>query len=254
MIIIEAENITKTYGRDQRRITAIENLNLKVEAGEFLTIIGPSGCGKTTFLMMAAGLETVPGGTLRYKGEPINGCASRPGIVFQEFALFPWRTVAGNIGFGPELRGIAGSRRHGIVDRFVNLVALRGFENSYPAQLSGGMRQRVAIARALANEPDILLMDEPFGSLDALTRDMMQTELLRIWRETRNTIVFVTHNIHEAVYLADRVAVMSKRPGRIKTIIPIALPRPRNEETMLTSDFTRYVHELKKLVFEEVSE
>lgn len=252
MIAIEADRVTKWFGREPHRVTALEDLSLQVESGEFLTVIGPSGCGKTTFLMMAAGLEKICSGTLKYHGNPVINGGRRPGIVFQEFALFPWRTVEDNIGFGPELRGVPKSDRRTIVDRYLELINLRGFERKYPAQLSGGMRQRVAIARALANDPDILLMDEPFGSLDALTRDLMQTELLRIWQATKNTVIFVTHNIHEAVYLGDRVAVMSKRPGRIKAVVNVGLPRPRNEETTLTPAFLECARELKRLVYEEV--
>jgi ABC-type nitrate/sulfonate/bicarbonate transport system ATPase subunit len=253
LIVIEADRVAKWFGRGGQQVTALDDFNLQVNSGEFLTVIGPSGCGKTTFLMIAAGLETVCSGTMRYHGNPVVNGSGRPGIVFQEFALFPWRTVADNIGFGPEIRGLSGSDRRAIVDRYLDLIDLRGFERKYPAQLSGGMRQRVAIARALANDPDLLLMDEPFGSLDALTRDMMQTELLRIWQKTKNTIVFVTHNIHEAVYLGDRVAVMSKRPGRIKTVISVDLPRPRNEAMTLTPAFLRCMRDLKQLVYEEVT-
>jgi ABC-type nitrate/sulfonate/bicarbonate transport system ATPase subunit len=252
VIIIEAEQVSKRFGRDRHQVTALEDFSLQVNRGEFLTVIGPSGCGKTSFLMMAAGLETASSGTMRYHGQPFRNGAGRPGIVFQEFALFPWRTVAQNIAFGPEVRGAGAGDRRAIVDRFLDLIDLRGFEHKYPAQLSGGMRQRVAIARALANDPDILLMDEPFGSLDALTRELMQAELLRIWQATRNTVVFVTHNIHEAVYLGDRVAVMTRRPGRIKAIVDVELPRPRTEDTTLTPAFLECLRELKRLVHEEV--
>lgn len=196
--------------------------------GEFVCVLGPSGCGKTTLLRIIAGLEEPTSGKILLKNKEITGPGSDRGMVFQEFGLFPWRSVRKNIEFGLEIRKIPKEERRAISDRYIDLVGLKGFETSHPNELSGGMKQRVGIARALANDPAILLMDEPFGALDAQTRNLMQKELLRIWSEMKKTVVFITHSVDEAVFVADRVVVMSARPGKIKSIFDVEWERPRD--------------------------
>ncbi len=207
--------------------TALQDVSLDVNDGEFVCILGPSGCGKTTLLRLAAGLDSPTEGELFLDGRRIEGVNKECGFVFQEYVLFPWRTVKGNIGFGPEMKGVIKEERERIAQHYIDLVGLNGFENHYPHELSGGMKQRVGIARAYANSPKLLLMDEPFGALDAQTRNLMQGELLRIWEKEHISALFVTHSVDEAVYLADRVVVMSARPGTVKEIFNIDIPRPR---------------------------
>jgi NitT/TauT family transport system ATP-binding protein len=207
---------------------ALQDINLSIKENEFICFIGPSGCGKTTLLRIIAGLEEPTSGTISLGGVAIKGPGPERGMVFQEYSLFPWRTVLDNIAFGPELRGVPTTERQEKARQYLKMVGLERFETRYPHELSGGMKQRVAIARALVNDPKALLMDEPFGALDAQTRNVMQSELLRIWEEERKTVVFVTHSVDEAIYLADRIVIMSARPGRIKDTIEIDLPRPRN--------------------------
>ncbi len=206
---------------------AVSDVNLAVEDGEFVCLLGPSGCGKTTLLRLVAGLETPTEGVIALDGKKIEGVNRECGFVFQEYVLFPWRTVRGNIEFGPEVKKMPKEERERISQHYIELVGLRGFENHYPHELSGGMKQRVGIARAYANNPKLLLMDEPFGALDAQTRNLMQAELLRIWEKEHISALFVTHSVDEAVYLSDRVAVMSARPGTVKEIFKNNLPRPR---------------------------
>src|SRR5476649_902052 len=202
-----------------REVLALDEVSLEVANREFVALLGPSGCGKSTLLYLIGGFLPVETGTILVDGVPVAGPGPDRGIVFQHFALFPWKTVRGNILYGLERQGMPKDEREKRAQSFINLVGLRGFEDSYPSQLSGGMKQRTAIARTLAFDPSILLMDEPFGALDAQTRSLMQTELLSIWQRTPKTVIFVTHDVQEAVYLADRVAVMSARPGRIKTVV-----------------------------------
>ena len=202
-----------------RAVLALDQVSLEVANREFVALLGPSGCGKSTLLYLLGGFLPVETGTLAVDGNTVTGPGPDRGIVFQHFALFPWKTVRGNILYGLERQGMPKAEREQRAMEFIELVGLRGFEDSYPSQLSGGMQQRTAIARTLAFDPKILLMDEPFGALDAQTRELMQSELLRIWQRTPKTVIFVTHDVGEAVYLADRVAVMSARPGKIKTII-----------------------------------
>lgn len=226
---VEISEITRQFTRDDgETVLAIDNVSLTIEDDEFISFVGPSGCGKTTFLRIIAGLDHASSGEVFLDGNRILGPGPKVGMVFQEYSLFPWRTVLDNIAFGLEMRGISKQERYETARRYVVLVGLEQFEKSYPFELSGGMRQRVAIARALANDPDLLLMDEPFGALDAQTRNKMQTELLMIWERSKKTILFVTHSVDEAVYLSDRIVVMSPRPGRIRTIVPVMIPRPRN--------------------------
>jgi len=202
-----------------REVLALDQVSLQVKNREFVALLGPSGCGKSTLLYLIGGFMPVETGAILVDGQSIAGPGPDRGIVFQHFALFPWKTVRGNILYGLERQGMPKAEREKRALAFIELVGLHGFEDSYPSQLSGGMRQRCAIARTLAFDPKILLMDEPFGALDAQTRGLMQSELMRIWQATPKTVIFVTHDVQEAVYLADRVAVMSARPGRIKTIV-----------------------------------
>lgn len=234
-----AEHLSKVFldGKNGATTEALRDINLEIYSGEFLCLVGPSGCGKTTLLRIIAGLEMPSSGTFCLDGSPVTAPGPERGLVFQEFALFPWRTVAENIAFGPEIRGISEIERQRLVQKHIEMVRLVGCDYKYPAELSGGMKQRVAIARALANNPEVLLMDEPFGSLDAQTRDDMQLELLRIWQETKKTIIFVTHNVDEALFLADRVVTMSARPGKIEQIMKINLKHPRDR---LADDFISY--------------
>ncbi len=227
---IEARKLTKRYHveRTGRTVLALDNVDLDIREGEFLCIVGPSGCGKSTFLQMVAGLESVTDGELKIDARAVQGPGADRGVVFQSYALFPWRSVVGNIEFGLEIKGLAARERREIALRCAHSVGLKGFEDAYPNELSGGMKQRVGIARALANDPPILLMDEPFAALDAQTREMLQEEILSIWRKSNRTVLFVTHSVQEAVYLGSRIAVMSARPGRIMTIIDVDLPYPRD--------------------------
>jgi NitT/TauT family transport system ATP-binding protein len=220
------------------RFFALKDFNLEINRGEFITIVGPSGCGKSTLLDLLIGLSRPDEGQILIDGRPVNGPAFDRGIVLQGYALFPWRTVRRNVEFGLEIKGTPKKERREKSDRFIKLVELEGFENHYPYELSGGMQQRVAIARALAYDPEVLLMDEPFAAVDAQTRETMQDEILAIWEKTGKTVIFVTHNIEEAVGLADRVAVMSRQPGAVKKVVDVNLPRPRRiGEVRNTIDF-----------------
>jgi NitT/TauT family transport system ATP-binding protein len=209
-------------------MSALESVSFDVQPGEFFVLLGPSGCGKSTLLNIIAGFLPASSGDVIADGVRVAAPGPDRGVVFQEYALFPWRTVRGNVEIGPLVRGVDRRRARELSQSYIDLVGLRNFEDRYPAQLSGGMKQRVGLARALANEPHILLLDEPFGSLDAQTRQLMQQELVRIWGVTKKTIVLVTHSVTEAVLLADRIAVMTARPGRVKEIIEVHAERPRD--------------------------
>ncbi|MBI0584515.1 MAG: ABC transporter ATP-binding protein [Methanomassiliicoccus sp.] len=247
-VSLSIEHVTKTFPRTGGdELVALENIDIQVKDGEFVCILGPSGCGKTTLLRIIAGLESKTSGTMSLRGKDISEPGSDRGMVFQEFALFPWRTVRRNVEFGLEVKGVPPEERKKVSQKYIDLVGLKGFEDSHPNQLSGGMKQRVGIARALANEPAILLMDEPFGALDAQTRNQMQKELLRIWQETKKTIIFITHSVDEAVFLADRVIVLTTRPGKVKTIHQIELPRPRDRASQ---DFIN----LRKTILDELEQ
>ncbi|MDR6953398.1 NitT/TauT family transport system ATP-binding protein [Ancylobacter sp. 3268] len=234
---------------------AMSGVAIDVPAGEFLTIVGPSGCGKTTLLEILAGLATPTAGSLRIDGREVTGPSLSRGIVFQQYALLPWRTAQANVEFTLEAAG--GLSRHERRDKAraaLELVGLKGFEDRFPHELSGGMKQRVAIARSLVYEPDILLMDEPFGALDAQTRELLQQELLALWQRSRTTVVFITHSIDEAVYLGQRVAVMTSRPGRIKAMVDVDLPRADLDADIRSHpDFARYRHEVWELMRGEVA-
>jgi NitT/TauT family transport system ATP-binding protein len=208
-----------------REVVALDDVSLDIARREFVAVLGPSGCGKSTLLYILGGFIPVEQGRILIEGKPIDGPGPDRGVVFQHFALFPWKTVRQNILYGLERTGVQRAEREQRAQGFIDLVGLTGFEDAYPSQLSGGMKQRTAIARTLAVEPDILLMDEPFGALDAQTRSLMQSELIRIWSQSRKTVVFVTHDVQEAVYLAERVVVMSARPGRVKAIVDIDIDR-----------------------------
>jgi NitT/TauT family transport system ATP-binding protein len=227
-LALEVAGLRKSYVRDGRPLSVLDVERFVADDGEFVTIVGPSGCGKTTFLHIVGGFIPADAGSIRVYGRAVSGPGPDRGMVFQEFALFPWRTVAGNVEWGLEAQGVPRAEREAIVSRYLALMDLAEFRHHLPAELSGGMKQRVALARVLAFDPQVLLMDEPFGALDAQTREAMQEELTRLWERTRKTIVFVTHDIEEAVFLGDRVVVLSARPGRVKDVVPIALPRPRD--------------------------
>ena len=212
------------------RLLALEDINLKVNPGEFVCVVGPSGCGKSTLLHLIAGLQQPTSGKVLIDDKVVDGPGTDRILIFQELGLFPWLTVGGNVEFGMKMKGISKAERQGKIQYYLRLVHLGKFKNSYIHQLSGGMRQRVALARALATEPDVLLMDEPFAALDAQTRDLLHDELERIWAETGRTIIFVTHNVREAVRLGDRVVLLTFRPGRVKSEFPVELPRPRHLE------------------------
>jgi len=227
LLMLTVSNISRVFESETGEVEALRNINLDVRDKEFLCFIGPSGCGKTTLLRIIAGLDQPTSGEVLLDSKRITSPDSERGMVFQEYSLFPWRRIIDNVAFGMELKGMPKRERYETARKFLKMVGLDAFEHSYPYELSGGMRQRAAIARALANDPKVLLMDEPFGSVDAQTRNVLQGELLKIWNETRKTVLFITHSIDEAMYLADRVVVLSARPGRIREIIEIDLDRPR---------------------------
>ncbi|MBX6328664.1 MAG: ABC transporter ATP-binding protein [Pseudolabrys sp.] len=229
MVPIEIREVTLIYDTPDGKVPGVKDVSFNVDASEFVCIVGPSGCGKSTLLNIIAGFLTPATGEIRIGGKPVSGRGMDRGVVFQDFAqLFPWRTALGNVSFGLEMKGVPKAERERIAREQLRLVKLEKFTSAYPHHLSGGMQQRVAIARALAYNPAILLMDEPFAALDALTRDDMQRLLADVWQKTRKTVIYVTHNVAEAVYLADRVIVMTPHPGTVKTEIRIPLSRPRD--------------------------
>ncbi len=229
---VKVEDATKTFSSRKGDVTALELVNLEVHDGQFVCLLGPSGCGKTTILRMIGGLDAPTSGTISIDGKIVDGPSPKMTMVFQEYSLYPWRTVAENVGFGLEMIGVPKEERIAEVNRRLALVGLTGFGDNYPYELSGGMRQRAAVARALATDPAVMLMDEPFGALDAQTRNKMQRELLQIWEETKKTILFVTHSVDEAVYLSDKIVILTPRPGRIYEIYPNPLPRPRDRTSI----------------------
>ncbi|WAZ26118.1 ABC transporter ATP-binding protein [Streptomyces cinnabarinus] len=240
--------------RQARRFTALDGIDLEIAAGEFVVLVGPSGCGKSTLLDLLGGLTRPTSGRILLDGTPVTEPGLDRGIVFQQYALLPWRTAQGNVEFGLEATGVPRRQRAARAKEFLDLVGLTGFEDRHPHELSGGMRQRVAIARSLAYDPQVLLMDEPFAALDAQTRESLQDELLRIWQRTGKTVVFITHGIDEAVYLGQRVAVMTSRPGRIKEIVPVAFDsRTATDDLRSSAEFARYRHQIWSLLHDEVA-
>jgi len=243
---IRIEGVSKTFDNG---LTALARVNLDLPENSFTCLLGPSGCGKSTLLNMIAGFAEPTAGRVLVDGVAVKGASADRGMVFQEYALFPWRTAVENVEFGPMIRRMSRGERRKLAMDYLELVGLKGHESKFPSELSGGMKQRVAIARALANNPSILLMDEPFGALDAQTREILQEEMLRIWEKARKTVVFVTHSISEALFLADRVVVMATRPGSIKTVIDVDLPHPRERSDPA---FVALERQVKQLVREEV--
>jgi NitT/TauT family transport system ATP-binding protein len=252
--LLTARNIWKVYQAGRKgQVVAIRDLNLVVGENEFVSLIGPSGCGKSTFLFMAAGLDEPSAGELLFDGAPVQGPSEKRGMVFQSYTLYPWLTVEENIRFALQKSSLGLREQKERVSEFISLVGLRGFEQAYPNQLSGGMRQRAAIARALVYHPQMLLMDEPFGALDAQTRRLMQELLLQVWERHRTTVLFVTHDIEEALLLSDRVYVMTARPGTVKSEVRVNLPRPRFVEMETSSEFLALRKHLLELIQQEVT-
>lgn len=243
--MIVCENVSKTFETSRGNVDVINNVSLTVNENEMLILFGPGQCGKSTLLNCMSGLEKVTSGTVKINGRVIDSPGPDRGVVYQRTALFPWLTVMGNVEYGPKVRGMSKKERREKAEYYIHLVGLDGFENSYPNQLSGGMQQRVGIARAYCNEPDVLFMDEPFGHLDAQTRYLMQEDLIKIWEKEKRTVVFVTNNIEEAVYLADRIAVLTNCPTSVKTQYEITLPRPRN---YIDPEFLRLREEISSVV------
>lgn len=248
---LEIQDVGKIFKTKSGETTALERTSFTIEDGEFVTILGPSGCGKSTVLRIVAGLEEATSGKVLLDGQPVEGPGPDRGMVFQSYTLYPWLTVKENITFGLKLKGASQKVRNDLARHYLQLIGLEGFENHYPVQLSGGMKQRVAIARALANDPKVLLMDEPFGALDAQTRNIMQEVLLKAWEESKKTILFITHDVDESIFLADSVYVMTARPGRLKKKMPIDLARPRDFSVKGTPEFATYKEELLGLIREE---
>lgn len=236
--MLEVSGLTHEYGS----LRVLDGISFAAQEGEFIALVGPNGCGKTTLLRLIAGLEKPSGGTITIDGRPVEGPGPDRGFVFQEYALFPWLRVVENVEFGLKMRGVAVAERRQIAHQFLNRMGLMGFEDYRPDQLSGGMKQRVAIARALANDPQLLLMDEPFAALDCQTRNEMQDELQEVWQQDHKTVLFVTHNLEEAAVLADRVIVLSPRPTRIAEILTVDLPRPRNRTGLEVNQLRVYLH------------
>jgi NitT/TauT family transport system ATP-binding protein len=251
---IRSEGLRKTFASRRGEVVALDGIDLAVAQGEFVSIVGPSGSGKSTFLYIVGGFIEPSEGRVLVDGEPVTRPGPQRGIVFQEFVLFPWKTVLGNITYGLAEKGVPRRERNERAREYIEMVKLSGFEKHYPKELSGGMKQRVALARTLIMDPDVLLMDEPFGSIDAQTRAVLQMELMQIWEGTRKTVLFVTHSVEEALYLSDRVYVFSNRPARVKAVIDVDLPRPRDPEAILGTERYAQLHrQLWDLLREEQS-
>lgn len=250
---LQVNRVSKEFvdRRNKSTVRALDEINLEVQKGEVICILGPSGCGKSTLLNIVAGFLPPSGGEVRVDGRPVIEPGPDRGFVFQEFALFPWRTVLENIEFGPVLKGMEKADRHARARDLIQRIHLTGFEDKFPFELSGGMKQRVGIARALANDPEVLLMDEPFGALDAQTRRVMQEELLKLLGETKKTVLFVTHAIDEAIVLADRVVIMTARPGQVKALLGVDLPRPRERTSPEFNELYRMMDDLIRVEVEK---
>jgi NitT/TauT family transport system ATP-binding protein len=247
-VVMKVRDLHKTFGINGHGHVAFEKMSLDVHRREFICIIGPSGCGKSTFIRIVAGLEDSSGGEILIDGHPVSGPGPDRGMVFQGYTLFPWRTVKQNVMFGLKMRGQDHATADAEARQWLDMVGLAKFEGAYPHELSGGMKQRVAIARALANEPRILLMDEPFGALDALTRCKMQSYLMQIWKKVDVTVLFITHDLEEACYLADRIVVMGTNPGRVLEVIENPMPRPRSTDQLISPEFLALKHRLDELI------
>ena len=245
-VLIACRRLAKSYWdiREGCRVAALDDVSLEVGRGEFVTVLGPSGCGKTTLLNILAGFEAPTSGEVLVAGRPIPGPGADRGVVFQEYALFPWLTLRQNVEYGPRERGISRAQARDLVDRTLRLVSLEGADHRYPHELSGGMRQRVALARVLVNDPTILLMDEPFAAVDAQTRAALQREVVRLWGETGKTVLFITHSVEEAVLLGDRVVILTSRPGRVMADVAIPLERPRDPTSPAFNEHRRAVDRL----------
>lgn len=260
--MISIRNINKTFVKEVKKQTipvrALDGVNLEIKPSEFVSIIGPSGCGKTTLLKIVDGLVRQDSGEIYIEGKKVVGPGPDRAVVFQNFALLPWGDVIRNVAFGLELRGVQRKEREDVARKWIEVVGLRGFEHHYPSELSGGMQQRVGLARALAVDPKVLLMDEPFGAVDAQTRQLLQEELLRIWQQQKKTVIFITHSMDEAVYLSDRVVIMRPRPGRVAELVDVPIPRPRDEsEVRKTAQFvelTAYIWDTLKRMMRESAE
>ena len=235
---ITVDNLTHTFGKGtESALTVLDGINLTFPSGSFTSIVGTSGCGKSTLLKMMAGLFEPSDGEMRLDGDIIRGTDRRRGMVFQQDAVLPWMTVAKNVSYGPRIHGASKAEQEAAEKKWIEAVGLKGFEDRWPRELSGGMRKRVDIGRVYANDPDVLLMDEPFGALDAQTKERLQSDLLATWRETQKTVIFVTHDLEEAIFLSDQIIVMSARPGRIRHIEEVSLPQPRQDEMRLSTEF-----------------
>ncbi|MEJ5376706.1 MAG: ABC transporter ATP-binding protein [bacterium] len=248
---LRVQGLSKSFHTHGVKVTALEGIQMEIRDQEFATILGPSGCGKSTLLRILAGLSRPSAGSATLDGRTIEGPGKDRGMVFQNYTLFPWLTVVENIQFGLRLSGRDKKECEAVALNFIQKIGLSGFERAYPRSLSGGMKQRVAIARALANDPNILLLDEPFGALDTQTRSLMQELLLQIWEELHKTILFVTHDVEEAVFLSDRIFVMTARPGRIKAVLEVPLARPRDYQVKASPEFLRIKTEVSRLIREE---
>lgn len=251
---IEISGVTQEFEKKDGKFLALDTVNLNVEQNEFICVVGPSGCGKTTLLNIIAGLCKPTTGTVKVRGELVTGPGKGKGVVFQQYALYPWLTVEKNVEFGMRMKGVPKAERAEIAKKYIDLVGLSKFAKAYPKELSGGTKQRVAIARAYATEPEVLLMDEPFGALDAQTRAQLQENLLKTWEQERKTCFFITHDVEEAVLLATKIIIMSAGPGHITEIVPVTLPYPRTQQTKLTSEFNELKNQIWNKVYREYLE
>lgn len=251
---VKIDSVVKTFDTRGGEVVALNGVNLEIAEDEFVCVVGPSGCGKSTLLNLIAGLSAPTSGKVYVNGKEVKGPGAERGVVFQQYALFPWLTVKKNVEFGLKLKGLSKDECDSIAMKYLKMVELEKFADSYPKELSGGMKQRVAIARAYAMNPEVLLMDEPFGALDAQTRTQLQTELLKAWQEENKTCFFVTHDIEEAIVLATRVVIMSARPGRIKEVVDIDIPYPRDQETKMSERFIELKNHIWGQVYQEYLE
>ena len=251
---VKIDNVEKIYDGRKGKMVALNGVSLGIKENEFICVVGPSGCGKSTLLNIIAGLLDATSGAVYVDGKKVEGTGTERGVVFQQYALFPWLTVLKNVMFGLKLKGMSDEEAKEVAMKYIKMVELEDFVDSYPKELSGGMKQRVAIARAYAVQPEVLLMDEPFGALDAQTRTQLQTELLKTWAEEKKTCFFITHDVEEAIVLATRVVIMSARPGRIKEIVDINIPYPRTQETKMTPEFIELKNRIWSQVYQEYLE